>query len=196
MKRLVFCFDGTWNALADPTALTNVVKLANLVTVSKDNVEQVSYYNSGVGSGGFIDRYLGGIFGVGLKSNVKRGLTFLALNYEEKDEIYIFGFSRGAYTARALAGVISRRHTRGYQQRGDALGYLSGNGQVAARPPACGGCAQAKAGRSGDRVVRGRSWSRFRATRTRTKPNWWTCPSRAWAYGTPSGLTVFPRDSA
>jgi len=106
MKRLVLCFDGTWNALADPTALTNVVKLANLVTVSKDNVEQVSYYNSGVGSGGFIDRYLGGIFGVGLKSNVKRGLTFLALNYEEKDEIYIFGFSRGAYTARALAGVI------------------------------------------------------------------------------------------
>ena len=106
MKRLVLCFDGTWNALADPTALTNVVKLANLVTVSRDNVEQVSYYNSGVGSGGFIDRYLGGIFGVGLKSNVKRGLTFLALNYEEKDEIYIFGFSRGAYTARALAGVI------------------------------------------------------------------------------------------
>ena len=50
---------------ADPTALTNVVKLANLVTVSKDNVEQVSYYNSGVGSGGLIDRYLAGIFGSG-----------------------------------------------------------------------------------------------------------------------------------
>lgn len=106
MKRLVLCFDGTWNTLADTSALTNVVKLANLVTVSSDEVEQVSYYNSGVGGGGIIDRYLGGIFGVGLKSNVKRGLTFLALNYEENDEIYIFGFSRGAYTARALAGVI------------------------------------------------------------------------------------------
>lgn len=106
MKRLVLCFDGTWNALADPTALTNVVKLANLVTVSSGDIEQVSYYNSGVGSGGPIDRYLGGLFGAGLKSNVKRGLTFLALNYEKADEIYIFGFSRGAYTARALAGVI------------------------------------------------------------------------------------------
>lgn len=106
MKRLVLCFDGTWNALSDPTALTNVVKLANLVTVSSDGIDQVSYYNSGVGSGGPIDRYLGGLFGAGLKSNVKRGLTFLALNYEEGDEIYIFGFSRGAYTARALAGVI------------------------------------------------------------------------------------------
>lgn len=106
MKRLVLCFDGTWNALSDPTALTNVVKLANLVTVSSGGIDQVSYYNSGVGSGGPIDRYLGGLFGAGLKSNVKRGLTFLALNYEAGDEIYIFGFSRGAYTARALAGVI------------------------------------------------------------------------------------------
>ena len=106
MKRLVLCFDGTWNALTDTTALTNVVKLANLVTVSSDGVDQITYYNSGVGSGGPIDRYLGGIFGAGLKSNVKRGLTFLALNYEKNDEIYIFGFSRGAYTARALAGVI------------------------------------------------------------------------------------------
>jgi len=106
MKRLVLCFDGTWNALSDPKALTNVVKLANLVTVNSGGVEQISYYNSGVGSGGPIDRYLGGLFGAGLKSNVKRGLTFLALNYEAGDEIYIFGFSRGAYTARALAGVI------------------------------------------------------------------------------------------
>src|SRR5262249_20747942 len=47
-------------------------------------------------------------FGYGLKSNVKRGLTFLALNWEAGDEIYLFGFSRGAYTARALAGVIGQ----------------------------------------------------------------------------------------
>ena len=106
MKRLVLCFDGTWNTLRDTAALTNVVKLANLVTVNENNVEQISYYNSGVGGGGPIDRYLGGLFGVGLKNNVKRGLTFLALNYEDGDEIYLFGFSRGAYTARAVAGVI------------------------------------------------------------------------------------------
>ena len=105
-KRLVLCFDGTWNTLRDTSALTNVVRLANLVTVRADGADQISYYNSGVGGGGPIDRYLGGLFGVGLKNNVKRGLTFLALNYEEGDEIYLFGFSRGAYTARAVAGVI------------------------------------------------------------------------------------------
>lgn len=106
-KRLVLCFDGTWNALTKPHELTNVVRFANLVTVSdEEGVPQITYYNSGVGSGGLIDRFLGGAFGAGLKSNVKRGLTFLALNYDEGDEIYIFGFSRGGYTARALAGVV------------------------------------------------------------------------------------------
>jgi uncharacterized protein (DUF2235 family) len=106
MKRLVLCFDGTWSALTDPKALTNVVKLADLVTVSHEGVPQITYYNSGVGTGGRLDQFLGGVFGYGLKGNVKRGLTFLALNWEAGDEIYLFGFSRGAYTARALAGVI------------------------------------------------------------------------------------------
>ncbi len=113
MKRLVLCFDGTWNALADPTKVTNVVKIAKSVKfTASDGTPQITYYNSGVGSGGPVDRFLGGAFGVGLRSNVKRGLAFLALNYEQytsppgKDEIYIFGFSRGAYTARALAGVV------------------------------------------------------------------------------------------
>lgn len=107
MKRIVLCFDGTWNAVMDPKTVTNVVRLANLVTVSgDDNVNQITYYNSGVGSGGFIDRFIGGAFGAGLKANVKRGIAFLALNYDEGDEIYLFGFSRGAYTARAVGGVI------------------------------------------------------------------------------------------
>src|SRR5436190_11529026 len=106
MKRIVLCFDGTWNALSNQEELTNIVRLANLVTVESEGVDQISYYNSGVGSGGPIDRFLGGAFGVGLKSNVKRGLMFLALNYDAGDELYLFGFSRGAYTARALAGVI------------------------------------------------------------------------------------------
>jgi uncharacterized protein (DUF2235 family) len=108
MKRLVLCFDGTWAALTDPKDVTNVVKLANLVTVSSDDVDQITYYNSGVGTGGPVDQFLGGVFGYGLKSNVKRGLSFLALNWEVGDEIYLFGFSRGAYSARALAGVIGQ----------------------------------------------------------------------------------------
>jgi uncharacterized protein (DUF2235 family) len=107
MKRLVLCFDGTWNAVVSPKTVTNVVRLANLVTVSDDQgVDQITYYNSGVGSGGAVDRFLGGAFGMGLKANVKRGLAFLALNYNDGDEIYLFGFSRGGYTARALAGVL------------------------------------------------------------------------------------------
>src|SRR6516162_2543593 len=114
MKRLVICFDGTWNTINKPREDTNVVRIAQAVKmVDSQNVAQVVYYNSGVGSGGPIDRFLGGVFGAGLKSNVKRGLTFLSFNWnsgetpdDAPDEIYIFGFSRGAYTARALAGVI------------------------------------------------------------------------------------------
>jgi uncharacterized protein (DUF2235 family) len=127
MKRLILCFDGTWNAVLDPDTVTNVVKLAQAIRpTASDGIKQVVYYNSGVGSGGTIDRILGGVFGFGLESNVKRALAFLTLNYEVRedadgrekkvfrdgieytdgDEIFLFGFSRGAYTARALAGVI------------------------------------------------------------------------------------------
>jgi Uncharacterized alpha/beta hydrolase domain (DUF2235) len=114
LKRIVICYDGTWNALTNPDEVTNVVRVAQaVVPVSSDGIHQVVYYNAGVGSGGPLDRFLGGVFGAGLRDNVKRGLAFLSLNWEapeegdRADEIYIFGFSRGAYTARALAGVIS-----------------------------------------------------------------------------------------
>jgi hypothetical protein len=108
MKRIVICYDGTWNTLADPSAVTNVVRVGQAVKATDEhNQSQIVYYNTGVGSGGPLDRFLGGLFGVGVRSNVKRGLAFLALNWTAGDEIYIFGFSRGAYTARALAGVIT-----------------------------------------------------------------------------------------
>src|SRR4029079_15342417 len=114
MKRIVLLFDGTWNTLTNPDEATNVVRVGQaLKPVASDGVQQIVYYNSGVGSGGPVDQILGGVFGVGLKSNVKLGLTFLSFNYntgdtpdDPPDEIHIFGFSRGAYTARALAGVI------------------------------------------------------------------------------------------
>ena len=114
MKRLVICYDGTWNAVTNPDEVTNVVRVAQAVkSVAEDGTEQVVYYNAGVGSGGPLDQFLGGVFGVGLRNNVKRGLAFLSLNWDPEeegnpvaDEIYIFGFSRGAYSARALAGVI------------------------------------------------------------------------------------------
>jgi uncharacterized protein (DUF2235 family) len=119
MKRLILCFDGTWNTLANPDEVTNVVRVGQAIKpIATGGVPQIVYYNSGVGSEGKIDQFLGGVFGAGVKSNVKRGLTFLSFNYDSgepdiegdpwrtPDEIYIFGFSRGAYTARALAGVI------------------------------------------------------------------------------------------
>jgi T6SS, Phospholipase effector Tle1-like, catalytic domain len=107
MRRLVVCFDGTWNKVSNPTTVTNVVKFAEAVRpVAADGATQIVYYNSGVGTGDKLDRFLGGVFGRGVKDSVKRGLAFLALNYLPGDEIYIFGFSRGAFTARALAGVI------------------------------------------------------------------------------------------
>jgi uncharacterized protein (DUF2235 family) len=107
MRRIVICFDGTWNQVNRPKRITNVVKFAQAVEkVASDGVTQIVYYNSGVGTGDLPDRILGGFIGRGVKANIKRALGFLALNFKEGDEIYIFGFSRGAYSARALAGVI------------------------------------------------------------------------------------------
>ena len=83
MKRLVLCFDGTWNAVDDPATVTNVVKFAQAIKpTASDGTKQIVYYNSGVGSGGKLDRIFGGVFGFGLQGNVKRGLAFLSLNYE------------------------------------------------------------------------------------------------------------------
>ncbi|MGA0595951.1 DUF2235 domain-containing protein [Enterovirga sp. CN4-39] len=90
-----------------PDEVTNVVKFAqSVIPVASDGTRQVVYYNSGVGTGGPIDRLLGGVLGAGVRSNVHRAYTFLTLNYEPGDEIYILGFSRGAFTGRALAALI------------------------------------------------------------------------------------------
>ncbi|MFW6300369.1 MAG: DUF2235 domain-containing protein, partial [Oceanicaulis sp.] len=107
MKRLVICCDGTWNELdyrARP--VTNVVKLAQSVRFrDQKGVPQIVFYDEGVGTleG---EGAQGGGFGDGLIQNIMDGYTFLAFNYDPGDEIYIFGFSRGAYTARSLAGMI------------------------------------------------------------------------------------------
>ena len=111
MKRLVVCCDGTWNK-PDNEIITNVEKLAR--TVQSDpgatgGAYQLVYYVSGVGSGSYgADRVLGGAFGFGLFHNVIACYRFLAQNYEPGDEIFIVGFSRGAYTARSLAGMVGR----------------------------------------------------------------------------------------
>lgn len=110
MKRIAICCDGTWNRL-DAANVTNVVRVAEAIDAhSADGTHQVVYYNEGVGSGAAVaagvDRFLGGAFGAGLMHKVEQAYRFLVFNYEPGDEIYIFGFSRGAYTARSLAGLI------------------------------------------------------------------------------------------
>jgi uncharacterized protein (DUF2235 family) len=110
MKRLVVCCDGTWNK-PDSQTITNVEKLARTVQgdPSSAGAHQLVYYASGVGAGSYAaDRVLGGAFGFGLFHNVIACYRFLAQNYEPGDEIFIIGFSRGAYTARSLAGMIGR----------------------------------------------------------------------------------------
>ena len=111
MKRLVVCCDGTWNK-PDNETITNVEKIAR--TVQSDpgatsGAYQLVYYISGVGAGSYAaDRLLGGAFGFGLFHNVIACYRFLAQNYEQGDEIFIIGFSRGAYTARSVAGMVAR----------------------------------------------------------------------------------------
>jgi hypothetical protein len=111
MKRLVICCDGTWNR-PDAKNVTNIEKIARTVQTdlaSTGGVQQLVLYLSGVGGAGYhADRLLGGAFGLGLFHNVLAGYRFLSLNYEPGDEIYVFGFSRGAYTARSLAGMIGK----------------------------------------------------------------------------------------
>jgi uncharacterized protein (DUF2235 family) len=107
-KRLVLCFDGTWNAADSERAETNVVKLARAIPVRAPSGElQLVLYLRGVGTGGLTDRVIGGALGEGVSNNLRSGYMFLAQNYEPGDDIYLFGFSRGAFTARSLSGFIS-----------------------------------------------------------------------------------------
>jgi uncharacterized protein (DUF2235 family) len=111
MKRLAIFCDGTWNQLASPHN-TNVVLGAQAVLPrSKDGINQASYYNEGVGTSYLVSRrlsrWIAGGLGLGLFDKIAEAYRFLVLNYELGDEIYVFGFSRGAYTARSLAGMIT-----------------------------------------------------------------------------------------
>ena len=67
--------------------------------------EHIIYYERGVGTGAF-DQFRGGAFGEGLTQNIRHAYKFLSFWYEPGDEIFIYGFSRGAYTARSLVGYL------------------------------------------------------------------------------------------
>ena len=107
MKRIIICCDGTWATLAEP-APTNVFKIAQIINpVAHDGTPQLIYYQPGLGTEhDKFDRITGGVFGWGMDTAIQEGYRFLCFNYEPGDEIYLFGFSRGAYTVRSLAGFL------------------------------------------------------------------------------------------
>lgn len=124
-KRIILLLDGTWNDAAAGDNDTNIVRLEDLIvrtlretstetaaTVGKlthgyvtDGQENIVLYQRGVGTGAF-DRFKGGVLGLGLHDNIRRAYKFVSYHYEKGCDLYVFGFSRGAYTARSLVGYI------------------------------------------------------------------------------------------
>jgi len=134
MKRIILCMDGTWQTL-NQARHTNIAIIARSVAHKEtlpdgSHIHQHVIYSQGVGStvgaleeagifGNLIyrtTRLFGGAFGEGLEDIIVETYLSLAFVYEDGDEIYIFGFSRGAFAARRLAGfisvagIVSRRH--------------------------------------------------------------------------------------
>lgn len=133
-KRIILLLDGTWNDADSGPADTNIVRLREIISACLDDARPVKvdalspttaslrtqisagvheqkqyviFYERGVGTGGFLDLYFGGALGSGLSRNIRRAYRFLSEKYVDGDEIFIFGFSRGSYTARSLAGYIA-----------------------------------------------------------------------------------------
>ena len=125
VRRLILCLDGTWNSTANEQERedhsrvfrpTNTLKVCRAILPMADR-QQIAYYDIGVGSLAQYsgkanrllykaDRVLGGVWGAGFEGNVEDALHFLSLNYQPGDEVFIFGFSRGAATARAVTRFL------------------------------------------------------------------------------------------
>lgn len=108
-KRIVICADGTWNrpeVNPEEDFPTNVLRLARAIQPKGDDgKDQQVFYDWGIGS--YYDKVGGGITGKGLHKNIMDNYRYIVQNYSPGDEIYLFGFSRGAYTVRCLCGMIN-----------------------------------------------------------------------------------------
>lgn len=100
MKRLALFLDGTWNDISTNTNVWRMMALCQ--SHDEKGTEQRTYYDVGVSG------VRGGGFGKGLVENVLEAYQWVVKNFEEGDEIFLFGFSRGAYTARTLAGFVAK----------------------------------------------------------------------------------------
>ena len=108
MANIVVCADGTWNRPEEDIEKdfpTNVLKLARAIRPSTTALKQQVFYDWGLGS--YHDRVSAGATGRGIHKNILDGYRYIVQNYAEGDRIYLFGFSRGAYTVRALSGLIN-----------------------------------------------------------------------------------------
>jgi uncharacterized protein (DUF2235 family) len=130
-RRIVLLLDGTWNDDEFGETDTNIVRLRQIINGTlteplhpeigmKHNpegqvvsakhyqgAEYIVFYKRGVGTGALVDRLWGGAFGEGLDRNIRRAYKFLCFHYQPDDQIFVFGFSRGSYTARSLIGYIA-----------------------------------------------------------------------------------------
>ncbi|KAK7192319.1 uncharacterized protein CC84DRAFT_1251437 [Paraphaeosphaeria sporulosa] len=112
IKRLILCCDGTWNdSVSTNNPLTNVARFSRIIEErAADGVLQIVYYHTGVGAGtSKISNSIDGAVGRGLGANVRNAYNFLCQNFNHKDctdEIYLVGFSRGAFTVRCVASLI------------------------------------------------------------------------------------------
>lgn len=114
MKRIVICADGTWNERdqvdknTGKRRPTNVTKVARAIRPRDANgVDQLVIYHEGLGTSGGVDKYTGGAFGEGIEQNIRSLYRSILYNFEPQDELFFFGFSRGAFTVRTLAGFMN-----------------------------------------------------------------------------------------
>lgn len=104
-KHIVIAADGTWNDPHDAHP-TNVLRMARAVApVAETGEKQVVFYDWGVGSD--THKLLGGATGMGLQKNIEDAYRFIVQNHDPGDKLFLFGFSRGAYTVRCLAGLLN-----------------------------------------------------------------------------------------
>lgn len=108
MANIVICADGTWNRPEEDLAKdfpTNVLQLSRAIEPAQNGIKQHVFYDWGLGS--YHNRVSAGATGRGIHKNIMDGYRYIVQNYAPGDKIFLFGFSRGAYTVRALSGLIN-----------------------------------------------------------------------------------------
>ena len=135
MKRLICCLDGTWNDDTSESTPTNVLKLSRAIPTEAGGARQVVKYIVGVGTGYGGKLGFGiGASGIEVGARVLEGYAFLVEHYEPGDEIYLFGFSRGAFQARSLAGFIAlvgiAKRGNGFSSDEAWQAYRAGKGEA------------------------------------------------------------------